>query len=67
MCCLAGILLGVFFLIFGLKLDIPGETAATIVSQTVYICVGSVLALVATSIAAVTLVKLANEEEASKK
>ena len=98
----AGIALGVFFLIFGLKmgnledkpqylsvddvispedgvyfdgkvvyLDNPntvllnqnGEDAGTMVSKTIYICVGSIFAFVSASIAILTLVKLAKEEE----
>ena len=94
-CAVAGIALGVFFLIFGLNMgnleekpqylsaddvyfteevvgfDNPnvmvlnqsGEDAGTMVSKTIYICVGSIFAFVSASIAILTLVKLAKEEE----
>lgn len=94
---MAGIALGVFFLIFGLKLDsstmemssstikisqsafddgevfleVPDRMmasqdsahAATMVSKTIYICTGSIFAFVSTTVAGLTVAKMAKEEE----
>lgn len=63
----AGLALGIFFLMFGLYLNDPVEVGAAMVSKTIYIVAGSLFAFVATCIAAVTLFKMAEEEEKNQK
>ena len=65
MCSLFGMLLGFFFLAVGLKMDV-GSDGALQICQTLYIILGSFFAFICTSIAALTMVKLAKEEEDNK-
>lgn len=69
LCALAGIALGVFFLIYGLKMDLDwydGYAFFMETSRTLYIILGSIFAFLCTCVAALTMVKLAKEEEENK-